>query len=263
MKAELQTQLVAEAFNLKEIAKYFDRKPLFIDNDECFLDLGKNQYIYVLRYGVLSFFNVEKTQRGSLLAKIQPFALRPLEGQENSVETYTLEFEAGEFDYDNEKLILPIELSEEALRLIMLNHAQSLALDFYAMRSSGLLDTTHKHTTILEQKGKLRLQGRNLTKFIAKTLNYKNKISEHLYVFEVPDVVFEDDSLEALNLQLKTYFDIKERYRGITGQLSIVKENLDLYKDLMFHKESSRLEIIIIVLILIEVAYLFFMKWIS
>jgi uncharacterized Rmd1/YagE family protein len=39
--------------------------------------------------------------------------------------------------------------------------------------------------------------------------------------------------------------------------LDIVKENLDLYKDLMQHRRSNLLEIIIILLILVEIINIF------
>jgi uncharacterized Rmd1/YagE family protein len=47
------------------------------------------------------------------------------------------------------------------------------------------------------------------------------------------------------------------RFRNIQEGLEIVKENLDLFKDIMQHSKSLVLEWIIIILILVEVINLF------
>ncbi|MDA0678646.1 MAG: RMD1 family protein, partial [Bacteroidetes bacterium] len=88
-------------------------------------------------------------------------------------------------------------------------------------------------------------------------LNVKNQISENLYIFDSPDVTWENESLNRLNIALKQTFDIKDRYRYIYERTAIIKEDLELFKDIMDHRESNRLEWIIILLILVEVIDLF------
>ena len=59
---------------------------------------------------------------------------------------------------------------------------------------------------------------------------------------------------------LKQTFDLKDRYHVIHDRIEIIKENLELFKDIMDHRESSRLEWIIIILILVEVIDMFILK---
>ena len=112
----------------------------------------------------------------------------------------------------------------------------------------------------LENKGKLDISGNKLKRFIGKILNIKNKISENLYIFDSPDITWEDELLNKLNLELKQTFDLKDRYHVIHDRIDIIKENLELFKDIMDHRESSRLEWIIIILILVEVVDMFILK---
>ena len=112
----------------------------------------------------------------------------------------------------------------------------------------------------LEQHGKLDISGHKLKRFIGKVLNIKNKISENLYIFDSPEITWEIEELNKLNQDLKQVFDLKDRYRLIHDRIEIIKENLELFKDIMDHKESSRLEWIIIILIVIEVVDLFIAK---
>ena len=70
----------------------------------------------------------------------------------------------------------------------------------------------------------------------------------------------ENEALNNLNTALKQSFDIKDRYRYIFERIGIIKEDLELFKDIMDHKESSKLEWIIIILILVEVVDLFVLR---
>ena len=142
----------------------------------------------------------------------------------------------------------------------MLNTSQSVALDRYAEITEELLIETNKHTLFLEEKGTLDISGNKLKRFIGKILNIKNKISENLYIFDSPEITWDNEQLNRLNQDLKRTFDLQDRYRLIHDRIEIIKDNLELFKDIMDHKESSRLEWIIIILIVIEVVDMFIGK---
>jgi len=76
-------------------------------------------------------------------------------------------------------------------------------------------------------------------------------------MFASPEVTWENQSLTKLDVALKQTFDLKDRYRYIYERTAIIKEDLELFKDIMDHRESSKLEWIIIALILLEVVDLF------
>ncbi|WP_242091893.1 RMD1 family protein [Aestuariivivens sediminicola] len=160
-----------------------------------------------------------------------------------------------EFD----KVILP-DLDQEMIRLVMLNTSQSVALERYSEITEDLLIETNKHTVYLEKHGKLDISGNKLKRFIGKILNIKNKISENLYIFDSPEVAWENKELNKLNQDLKQSFDLKDRYRLIHDRIEIIKENLELFKDIMDQRESSLLEWTIIILIVIEVIDLLISK---
>jgi len=142
----------------------------------------------------------------------------------------------------------------------MLNVSQSVALDYYYEQTSKLLVETNSHTQNLENKGRLDVSGRNLKRYIGKTLNLKNRIAENLYIFDSPPETWEDENLNKIDIGLKRTFDLQERFRNIQEGLQIVKENLELFKDIMQYRNSNLLEWIIIVLIFVEVLNLFFEK---
>lgn len=250
---------VANTINIKECKQQLQWQLLFQDSDELFYTSSKDKFVYIFHYGMMSFFNMTKVEIDTTLTQIEPFC----DGYatEKISEDINVLIEATTLKVQFEDVILP-ELNPEMIRLVMLNTSQSVALNRYAEITEGLLIETNEHTKYLENKGKLDISGIKLKQFIGKILNIKNKISENLYIFDSPEATWEDEQLNRLNSELKNTFDLKDRYQLIHDRIDIIKENLELFKDIMDHKESSRLEWIIIILIVIEVVDMFILKFI-
>jgi len=222
-----------------------------------FYERFKGQYIYVFKYGVVSFYNIPKDTAEQICNELLMYGKNLI--REEISENIDIVI-GEESNIVSLGMVTLKEFNVESIRLVMLNVSQSVALDNYTNISEQILEDTKIHTTYLEEKGKLDISGKNLKKYIGRVLNIKNKISENLYIFDSHDVTWDDETLNKLDQDLKRVFDLKDRYRSIHDQIEIVKENLELFKDIMFHKESSKLEWIIIILILVEVIDLFLTK---
>ena len=230
---------------------------MFQDSDELFYSSAKDKYVYLFHYGMVSFFNYSKDEIEEALQQIKPYCDTYF--SDKISEEVTVEIKQHTLQVNFESVVLP-DFNSEMIRLVMLNASQSVALNQYSEITEELLIETNKHTKYLENKGKLDISGNKLKRFIGKILNIKNKISENLYIFDSPDITWEDELLNKLNLELKQTFDLKDRYHVIHDRIDIIKENLELFKDIMDHRESSRLEWIIIILILVEVVDMFILK---
>ena len=154
------------------------------------------------------------------------------------------------FGYNKIELV---KTSVDALRIIMLNVSQSVALDYYSNQTEVLVLETNEHTLFLEKNGKLDISGKRLNKFIGKAINLRNKLNENLYIFDSVPETWEDEYLYKIDMELKKTFDLQSRYRNIQEELEIIKENLSLLIDLMHQRKSSALELVVILLILVEV----------
>lgn len=230
---------------------------LFSDSDEIFIRTQENKYVYVFQYGVLSFFNFNPSEINEIIRIIDPSA--PMWGNHELDETIkiTISDQAQKVEFNSVTLN---DLSPEFIRLVMLNTSQSVALDKYLEITDDILEETRQYVKQLEQTGSLRLSRKKLKMFIGRVLNVKNQIFENLYIFNAPDITWENEALNRLNIELKQTFDLKDRYQYIYERNSIIKEELDLFKDILDHNESSRLEIIIIALILVEVIDLYVVR---
>lgn len=241
---------VADAIDVKQFRTAFTASIHYADTDELFYHIEEYKNLYVFKYGVVCFLGYNEIEMTSLLQLIQPFCKNWFEHRLSD----EFDIEAGTpgiyFGYN--KIGIP-RADTEILRLIMLNASQSVALDYYSQQTNLLLEETNYHTQLLERKGKIDLRGTELKKYIGRTLKLKNKIVGNLYIFDSPEETWEDENLNKLDIGLKKTFDLQARFRIIQEGLGIVKENLELFRDLLQYRNSAMLEWVIIILILVEV----------
>jgi required for meiotic nuclear division protein 1 len=241
---------IADSIDMKGFKNSFKAPVHFSDSDEIFYIIDQDKFIYIFKYGVVSFLNYDEVRISEFIRFIAPFCKNFSEAKHR--EEFEIETEAKEIKFGFNKIEI-ISPDVDVFRLIMLNVSQSVALDYYYEVANKLLVETSLQTQYLEKKGKLNISGRNLTKYIGRTLNLKSKISENLYIFDSPPETWENEDLNKIDIGLKRTFDLQVRFRHIQESLQIIKENFELFKDIMQYRSSYVLEIIIVILILFEV----------
>jgi uncharacterized Rmd1/YagE family protein len=245
---------LADSIDTKLFKISFPATPHYSDTDELFYNLEGSKYLYVFKYGIVCFLGYSETEMAAFFKIIEPFC-KNLFDQRLSDE-FDIETDAPSVNYGYNKIEIPSPDVDE-LRLIMLNVSQSVALDYYNQQTNSLLEETNSHTQLLEKKGRIFMGGIKLKKYIGRTLNLKNRISANLYIFDSPEETWENENLNKLDIGLKKTFDLQVRFRTIQEGLSIVKENMELFRDLLQNRNSNTLEWVVIILILVEVINIF------
>lgn len=241
---------IADSIDIKQFKTAFKAEIHYSDSDELFYKIENNRFIYVFKYGVVCFLNHDPIEISNFLQLISPYCKNLF--QESLNEEFHIETNAKENKIGYNKIEI-VSSDIEILRLIMMNVSQSVSLDYYSELTNKLLEETNYHTQILEKKGKLGISGTNLKKYIGKTLILKNRIAENLYIFDSPPETWEDENLNKIDIGLKRTFDLQERFRNISEGLQIIKDNLELFKDILQYRNSNFLEWIVIILIAVEV----------
>ena len=244
---------IADSIDIKGVKQVLELDLLYSDAHELFYASGEDSCVYIFNYGIVCFFNYREEERGRILELIRPHCRNVFTDILN--EEY--EVITGPLLVGYNRIQIP-SYHPDLIRIIMFNVSQSVALDYYSGQTDRLLEDTNYHTSRLEANGRLGIGGRALKKYIGKTLNLKNRIAANLYVFDSPPQTWENEQLDILHHQLKRSFDLQDRFRDMSEGLGIVKENLNLFKDLLQYRNSTVLEWIIIILIAIEVLHFLF-----
>jgi len=244
---------IAQQINIKRFNADFKQSPVTSNSVELFYHLENNRYFCVFGYGIVVFAGYDDLAKSELIRFLKTYCEDLVEGDfKEDFVVETKENQAIKLNYNS--IEVPV-LNDNVVQIIMLNIAQSVALDFYEDLGFSILSQTKVLTDQLEKEGKMKISKTNLLKFIGKILNIKNSIIDNLYIFDAPEIVWENEYLEKVDEGLKKSFDLKMRYKDIDYKLKIVQENLTLFTDLLQNRQSHNMEVIIIVLILIEVLH--------
>jgi uncharacterized Rmd1/YagE family protein len=241
---------IANSIEIKQFKTVFAAHIYYEDTDELFYQIDSYKYVYVFKYGLVSFLGYNEIEMTAFFQIIAPYCKNLFE--QRLSDEFDIETGSDNIHFRYNKLEIP-NPDNDMIRLIMLNVSQSVALDYYFQQTSLLLEETNFHTQVMEIKGKIDLGGTKLKKYIGRTLNLKNRIAGNLYIFDSPEETWEDENLNKLDIGLKKIFDLQSRFRTIQEGLGIVKDNLELFKDMLQYKNSVFLEWIVIILILVEV----------
>lgn len=248
---------ISESIDIKRFRKEYAGVENYFTSSEVFYKGDNERYLYVFSYGVVVFSGYDEIKQSEFNEFIKPYCKNIL--SERLSEEFIIN-ENSPFDRFEYNEIFLSRFDPVVLRIAMLNVGQSVALDYFSELTFQLLEETNKYTLKLEKNGKLDISNKSLLKFIGRALNVKNRIIDSLYIIDSTEETWEDEYLHKIDSGLRNTFDLKIRFKELDYSLKIVKDNLDLFKDLMQHRKSNLLEIIIIVLILVEVINLIFEK---
>lgn len=248
---------IADSIDVKGFCSVFKAELYYNDPAELFFRMDADRYMYVFKYGAICFLNFDEAGIADVLKQIIPFCKNVF--AKKLTDEFLVETGAKELRVGFNKIEVP-SANIDVMRLVMLNVTQSVALDYYEEQTNNLLTETNYYTQRLENKGRLGISGYKLKKYIGRTLLLRNRIAENIYVFDSPPETWENERLNKIDADLKRTFDLQVRVRMIGEGLSIIKDNLELFRALLQYRNSNILEWIVIILILVEVLDLIIQK---
>jgi len=241
---------ISDSINIDSFQAAYTAELIYANYYQLYYEVGSEQYISVLKYGVVCFLNLDDSHINEFTEIVSQHCKYFYDSELNK--EYYIEPNATETKFGFNKADLTY-CDIESMRLIMLNIAQSVALDYYFQKARILLEETNKHTQVLETLGKLAISDNKLKKFIGKTLNLKNQILENLHIFDTVPEVWQSEYLIKIDIELKAALYMERRSNNIHEDLKIIREHLELFSDIMHHGASMKLEVVVVVLVLIEV----------
>jgi required for meiotic nuclear division protein 1 len=248
---KLSAFLVANQLDVKGIKAFVESKPISDTSSELFYAFNGGKYQYYFNFGVVVFAGYTEDEMQLTVKSIHAFQKNPvINWIRDFHEIKVISGSEARFDFNE---VVVDRMDERVCRITMFNLAQSVALDHYHNVTENLLAEVRRFSTELELTGKLKINRKNMFRFLGRALNTQNDIAENIYIFDAPDLVWDDEYLDKLHKGLIKHFDLRMRFSEIEYTLRIIEDNLSVFREIIHQRESSILEIIIILLILVEV----------
>ncbi len=254
---KLTALVVANQIDLKGIKAFLDLKTLADSSSELLYSFGGDKYQYYFNYGVMVFAGHSEEEIKVAVRAATAYFKNP--NEQWLRDDHEISVKEGELEFEFDQLIVD-RVDAKVCRIAMFNLAQSVALDFYHDISENLLTEIRGFSRDLEKSGKLSINRRNMLRFIGRALNTQNDIADNIYIFDAPELVWDDEYLDKLHKGLMKHFDLRVRFSEIEYTLRIIEDNLSVFREISNQRVSMMLEWIIIVLILVEVLNLFISK---
>jgi uncharacterized Rmd1/YagE family protein len=248
---------IAESIDIKRFRKEFKETENHMSSSDIFYTNDNDQYLYLLGYGVVVFVGYDEQKMSEMIDYLKPLCKNLLTEKMREEFIINTTTNKDEFEYNE---IHISNSNPKVIRIIMLNVAQSVELDYFSKLAEDLMTETSIYTEQLEKYGRINISINSLKMFIGKVLNIKNRIAANFYILDSPEETWEDEYLSKVDFGLRKTFDVKIRVREIDYQLKIIRDNLDLFKDIAQHRKSNMLEWVIILLIMVEVINMFLEK---
>jgi len=248
---------VGNVFDIDELSKFLreeGREPKFYDNVIHIRkenEAGAGGDAFLFPYGCAIFWGLEEEEEHQVLSDLQPYVGHPLPFPVHDQST----FHYGDItaiEEEDDEIVLE---SDDVLIKLSLSHglSQSVKLESFEESVSHTIEKTRHLPEELARKGKTSMSRKKLSKKIGALFSERNSINLHNDILDTPEFFWRRPRYEPYYLMASEYMDITTRLDILNRRLDVIHELYDILSSELNHRHSSRLELTIILLILIEV----------
>jgi len=213
--------------------------------------LAPNKFVALYRFGVVVFAGLTQAEETGFLERIAGRISGKPEGRNE--ESAILEIRS---DYeDRVPPGGPVEMPDmSSARFLVIADvlAKSVSLARDEGKLGGVFDIIEPFAAQLAKTGRAPWNRRSMLKLIGQALLAQHRISGRVAVEEKPDILWDHPSLERLYTRLEDEYELNERAKAVTQKLNVIVETGQALTDILDVDRATRLEAIIIFLILAE-----------
>jgi uncharacterized Rmd1/YagE family protein len=205
---------------------------------------------FIFGYGTVVMWGLTNSEEEEVLTMLRSHQEGAYENPEREIMAYSYGKKAGVVD---DCIILPTTNFSAKLAF---SHglAQSVKLAVFEGIVKKTIDTTRAIPVQLSRHGRIPLSKKEIQRKIGELFIERSSINLHFDVLDVPEYFWEHSDLEPLYTIIATHLDLETRVEVLNRRLDIIHDLFEVLSNELNHQHASRLEWIIIILILIEVA---------
>ncbi|XP_044261514.1 required for meiotic nuclear division protein 1 homolog [Tribolium madens] len=219
--------------------------------------------IFFFREGSVVLWNVTELESSNVLSFLREFELEShsesLVQEECEIMTYRHQKEGlpSALAKDGDLLVATVDNSEIDLDKYTFSNAMILSVKLAIWEASleRYIGTIEFVTEDLKNGNKIRMSREEVLRKHGELFALRHMINLSSDLLDTPDFYWENEQLENLYLQVCNYFAIAKRTRVMNEKINHCVELIELLSTHLSDKHHVRLEWMIIVLIMVEVAF--------
>lgn len=221
----------------------------------------ESRFIYFFKEGSLVAWNVSDLEIENLLEFLKQYEVKPYEKsvvlneKELMYYTYSPNTKIGQVTRDS--ICLVENSPEDLLTKYTISNAMALSvkLGIWEAALDKYIDSIEYITEDLKSGKRISISRQEVLKRTGQLFALRHSINLDSDLLDTPDFYWEREDLENLYLQTRNYFSISRRTKVMNEKLNHCLELVDLLSSHLSDRHHIRLEWMIIVLIMIEVAF--------
>ncbi len=214
--------------------------------------LGASGYVALYRFGVAVTVGLSPLEEDDFLRKIES----RVSGKHGKSDDETAIVEITTASDDAIPPGGPIQMRDlTPPRFLVLADALSkhVALARDEREVNAVLDIIEPIARNLASSGRAPWNRRGLLKLIGQALLVQHRLSGRVAVDDRPDILWDRPDLERFHARLDDEYELKERGETLKHKLDVIVETGRTLTDILDTSRSTRLEITIVVLIVVEI----------
>lgn len=222
---------------------------LYPDAIHCVLEHGD---VFFFKYGCAVFWNTNEHLEKELLDAIGTYESTPLSLRT----TEPFDYEIGEVTRISSDALVLGDASDSLLKLTFsYGFAQSAKLSIFEDRIAQAIEGSFPITEQLAKKGAVLLSKRDIGRRVGALFLERSSINLESNFLDVPDFFWDHTEYEPIYKHISKELDIKTRTQSLNRKLEMIHELFQILGDAINTAHSTKLELIIIILISIEVIF--------
>ncbi len=239
-----------ENLSLKELAAHYPtskRSPHML-----WYSPASGGTVFLFPFGAMVFHDVPAEAREGELARLRS-ARSVLTLAQGAEDEFTVREEPNARPDMLEGVLVLDRLDFQRSSVVALTIAQSASMEYYERIADQMFSKTEKLVDRLERSGTVPARTRHLHKFIGETVGTRNEVLSILHLLDRPDALWDDPGADRVYEELRSEFDLQDRYQALEHKLHSVQESLELITDVARDRRLVLLEATVVILILFEI----------
>lgn len=209
--------------------------------------------IFVYPFGAVVAWGLNEEEENKICRELEPFFTTVL----GSIDIDRFSYEYGnKAAMNSDVLVLP---TDDFLYKFACSYAfaQSVKLGGFEELTQSTVERTRSLPAKLAKDGTIHLSKKEISRLMGHIYLDRHSVNLHLELLDFPDFFWEHADLEPAYQMIAAYVDMEDRVKVLNQRLQVLQELTLMLTSELNSQHSSRLEWIIILLILVEVLVTF------